>query len=84
MSCLCAQCPKERPSKKKKTVLQTLGVHLHLFLTVSKDYSKVINEDCGTKLEQDFSTVDMSLTTANVCPNCNRDGDSDIKIAIGR
>lgn len=50
---------------------------------VSKDYSKVINEHCGSKLEQDFSTVDVSLTTANVCPNCIRDGDPHIRVAVG-
>jgi hypothetical protein len=43
----------------------------------------VINEQCGTKLEKDILTVDLSLTTANVSPNCIRDGDPHIKVAIG-
>jgi len=52
-------------------------------LTVAEDYSKVINEQCGTKLEKEILTVDLSLTTANISPNCIRDGDPHIKVAIG-
>jgi hypothetical protein len=43
----------------------------------------VINEQCGTKLEKDILTVDLSLTTANISPNCIGDGDPHIKVAIG-
>ncbi|XP_021931037.1 acylglycerol kinase, mitochondrial, partial [Zootermopsis nevadensis] len=49
---------------------------------VSKDYSKVINEHCGTKLQKEISAVDLSLTTANVSPNCFRDGDPHIKVEL--
>jgi hypothetical protein len=54
-----------------------------IFPTGAKDYSKVINEHCGTKLEKEIMTVDLSLTTANVSPNCIRDGDPHIEVAIG-
>jgi hypothetical protein len=57
---------------------------LHLFLAVSKDYSKVINEHCGTKLQKKISTVDLSLTTANVSPNCTSDGVPHIRVALGK
>lgn len=43
----------------------------------------MINEQCGTKLEKEILTVDLSLTTANISPNCIRDGDPHIKVAIG-
>jgi len=52
-------------------------------LTVAEDYSKVINEQCGTRLEKEILTVDLSLTTANISPNCIRDGEPHIKVAIG-
>jgi hypothetical protein len=53
-------------------------------ITVPKDYSKVINEHCGTKLQREISAVDVSLTTANVIPNCIRDGNPHIKVALGK
>lgn len=43
----------------------------------------MINEQCGTKLEKEILTVDLTLTTANISPNCIRDGDPHIKVAIG-
>jgi hypothetical protein len=43
----------------------------------------VINEHCGTKLEKEILTVDLSLTTANVSPNDIRDEDPHIRVAIG-
>jgi hypothetical protein len=52
-------------------------------LTVAEDYSKVINEQCGTKLEKEILTVDLSLTTTISSPNCITDGDPHIKVAIG-
>jgi acylglycerol kinase len=61
----------------------------HVFLSRQRmepgaeDYSKVINEQCGTKLEKEILTVDLSLTTANISPNCIRDGDPHIEVAIG-
>lgn len=44
----------------------------------------MINEHCGTKLQKEIATVDLSVTTANVSPNCIRDGDPHIRVALGK
>lgn len=67
-----------------KTQRRSFALICISFLTVSKDYSKVINEHCGTKLQKEISAVDLSLTTANVSPNCFRDGDPHIKVELGK
>ncbi|PSN42053.1 Acylglycerol kinase [Blattella germanica] len=52
--------------------------------TAEKDYSKIINERCGEKFQKDISTVDLSITTANTCPNCTQEGDPHVEIGVGK
>ncbi|KAJ9596124.1 hypothetical protein L9F63_012708, partial [Diploptera punctata] len=46
------------------------------------DYSKVINEGCGEKFEENISTVDLHVTTSNACPNCVQEGDPHITVRV--
>ncbi|XP_063240936.1 acylglycerol kinase, mitochondrial [Bacillus rossius redtenbacheri] len=47
------------------------------------DYSKVQNSECGMLHKKDISTVEFSLTTENVRPNCHRDGIPHMEMCLG-
>ncbi|GFG29208.1 hypothetical protein Cfor_09728 [Coptotermes formosanus] len=79
----CSRCVQADESDKSRHRWWHVFVSRQPTEPVAEDYSKVVNEHCGTKLEKDILTVDLSLTTANVSPNCIRDGDPHIKVAIG-
>lgn len=81
----CAGCSKcyQVPEPSNKT-----SRWWHVFLprqiaTPVKDYSKVINDECGAKFEEAISTVNLRVTTANTCPDCIQDGDPHINVAVG-
>nr|CAD7444174.1 unnamed protein product [Timema bartmani] len=47
------------------------------------DYSQIHNEACGIRHRKEVSTIEFSLTTANVCKNCVREGDSHLELNLG-
>ncbi|XP_067010132.2 acylglycerol kinase, mitochondrial [Anabrus simplex] len=47
------------------------------------DYTKVVNDSCGDIHEEEISCVDLSLNTANVQPNCRKEGVPHIEICMG-
>ncbi|XP_049834639.1 acylglycerol kinase, mitochondrial [Schistocerca gregaria] len=47
------------------------------------DYSQVVNEECGNAHNLQISTVDLSVTTSNVYPNCEQEGEPHMKVKVG-
>ncbi|CAG2054307.1 unnamed protein product [Timema podura] len=47
------------------------------------DYSRIHNKACGIRHRKEVSTIEFSLTTANVCKNCVREGDSHLQLNLG-
>nr|CAD7571418.1 unnamed protein product [Timema californicum] len=47
------------------------------------DYSQIHNKACGIQHRKEVSTIEFSLTTANVDKNCVREGDSHLQLNLG-
>ncbi|XP_069704087.1 acylglycerol kinase, mitochondrial [Periplaneta americana] len=82
----CSKCKIEEKSENSSYRWWHVFIPKHTSASgnaADKDYSNVINEQCGTNLQKEISTVDLNVTTANTSPKCIRDGDPHIQVALG-
>jgi len=87
----CNGCSKCYLSNDKQTKPSTSSRWWHTFIprktrysgTPIKDYSGIINENCGVWKPVELSTIDISIETCNMLPLCKKDRIPSLCIKIG-